>query len=156
MDKRLIIAFMVTVFAVSGIVPVSAMMHDKGKGVAYHSKKDFDNKILKKAYFILMNSEKLELTDEQITKIKALKIEAKKELVRQKADIKLIEIDIKAIAHEESIDTEVMNKLIDAKYDLKKAKAKYIVAKYEELKNILTPKQKEELKGIRKQCMMMK
>ena len=88
--------------------------------------------------------------------IKTLKVEAKKELIRKNAEIKLLEIDIKSAMYADNIDVEAIGKLIDAKYDLKKEKAKNTINKYVELKGILTPEQKDTLKGLKKQCKMMK
>ena len=99
-----------------------------------------------------LKSEDLGLSDDQIAKIKALKLDVKKELIQQNADIDIPGIDIKAEMYADTIDVDAINKLISKKYDLKKAKAQYLVTKYAQLKNILTAEQKDKLKDIWKQC----
>lgn len=107
-----------------------------------------ESKMFYKAHFILKNQEELKLSDEQITKIKGLKIETKKNLIKQKAEIEIVALDIKAEMWKDTIDVAAINKLIDQKYELKKAKAKFLVEAYAKLKDILTEEQKNKLKGI--------
>ena len=139
--KALMIAFLIAVLTLSFALPsVYAGGHKKG----------LDSKVLKKAHMILKNKEELGLSEEQVEKIKNLKIETKKSLVKQKAEIEILGIDIKAKLWEDAINTEAVNKLIDQKYELKKAKAKSLVEALASLKNILTDEQKTKLKEVYK------
>lgn len=105
------------------------------------------------AMMIYENQDELAVTDEQIAKIKELKLAYKKALVQKKADIEIKGIDIKSLLWEETVDTVKINSLIDEKYEIKKAKAKLKVNTYSEIKNVLTPEQKEMLKDIcKKSC----
>jgi len=122
--------------------------HSKEKGC----QKGFESKVYKKAYYLLKNEDELDLTDEQVKKIKDLKIAVKKDLITRKAELDLIKIDIQTMLHEDKINLEEINKLIDKKYDLKKAKSKYLVEAYATLKNTLTEDQKKELKKLWKKC----
>ena len=115
-------------------------------------KKDFGGKVFHKAHFLLKSKEELGLSDKQVKKIKDLKLEAKKDLITKKAEIEVLALDIKAKMHEEKIDTKAINKLIDKKYELKKAKSKSLVGAYAALKNVLTKEQKKKLKGLYKKC----
>ena len=151
MNKRLVVALLIAVFAFSGAAIVHAEKDGMGK-MGKMGKMGMDDKILKKAYFFLKNSKELGLSDEQIVKIKALKVGVKKELIQQNADIEILGIDIRTAMYTDSIDTDAVNKLISKKYDLKKAKAQYLVTKYVELKSILTAEQKTKLKDLWKQC----
>ena len=54
------------------------------------------------------------------------------------------------------INKKETDKLIDQKYELKKAKAKALIDVYAELKTILSDKQKNKLKKIMKQSQKMK
>jgi len=152
MGKKIAVVILLAVFAVSSFLPSTAMAYGKEKDKACHGKKGLDEKILWKAHFFLRNSDDLELSDEQVKQIKDLKFAVKKELVVQNADIEVLGIDIKSKLYSSEIDTEAISKLIDQKYDLKKAKAKYLVGKYAELKGILTAEQKEKLRDLWKQC----
>jgi len=57
-------------------------------------------------------------------------------------------VDIKSKLGEDTIDTKSINKLIDQKYEMKKAKAKSLVEAYAAFQNILSDDQKKKLKGI--------
>ncbi len=81
-----------------------------------------------------------------------IKIDIKKDLIQRKAKIDLIVVDIKAQMWEDKINTKAINKLIDQKYELKKAKAKSLLQAYVSLKKILTDEQKERLKELFKAC----
>ena len=62
--------------------------------------------------------------------------------------IYIIAIDIKSAMWEDTIDVNSTNALIDKKYDLKKEKAKALVAAYAELKSMLTDEQQKKLKSL--------
>lgn len=147
--KQLLTYVVVFILAVSFIVPVVMAEDGRGKGKGHYGKKgDLQGKLMKKAHFILKNKEELGLTDEQVDKVKTLKIETKKSLIRQKADIAIIAIDIKAALWEDTIDKVAIGKLIDQKYDLKKASAKTLVGAYADMKSVLTDEQKEKCKEL--------
>ena len=116
-----------------------------GKG---HGKKSLDEKFMKKAHFIMLYQDELGISDETVDGIKALKIETKKNLIMKNAQIEVLAIDIKSGLYAEKIDVEAIDKLIDQKYELKKEKAKMLVAAYATLKGMLTEEQMDTLKGI--------
>lgn len=125
--------------------------HDKAKGGQGKS-----CKVTAKAHMVLKNKDELGISENQEEKIEALLLKAKKESIRQDAEIEIIGLDIKAKMKENTVNVQEINPLIDKKYDLKKAKAKASLAAYAELKNILTDKQKETLKELyeKKMCEM--
>ena len=88
------------------------------------------------------------ISDEQVKKIKGLKVSTKKDLIRKKADIDIVALDIKSALWEDEVDLATVNALIDRKYDLKKEKAKSLVAAYAALKGILTEEQRDKLKTL--------
>jgi Spy/CpxP family protein refolding chaperone len=106
------------------------------------------DKAIKKAHFALQYEDELGLTDEQVAQIRILKADAEKDLIRKKADIDLVEIDIQSQMYEDTIDLDAINALIDKKYELKKAKAKASVRSYADLKNVLTDEQKEKMRSL--------
>jgi len=105
-------------------------------------------KFFHKAHFILVHQKSLELTEGEVESIKALKMDVKKYLIRQGAEIDLVKTDIMSLLWAKAIDTETIHGLIDQKYELKKAKAKYLVDAYAKLKGMLTDEQYEELKEL--------
>ena len=119
-------------------------MHDKGK----EHKMDFEKKFYSKAHMVLENSEELGLSDEQVKKVKELKMSTMKDLIKKNAEIEVLAIDIKAEMWADSINVNAVNKLVDKKYDLKKEKTKSLIAACVSLKDILTKEQKEKMKGI--------
>jgi len=147
--RSIALVSLVLVLMFSFTVPV-AQAYDSGKAKACHGKssKGLDKKFFSKAHFILKNKEELGLSDDQVKKIKALKIKTKKDLIRSKASIDLLAVDVKAELWTDVIDANAVNNLIDQKYELKKAKAKSLVGAYIALKNILTEEQKKGLKGL--------
>jgi Spy/CpxP family protein refolding chaperone len=112
-------------------------------------KDNIEKKVFKKLHVIMKNKDQLKLSKNQITEIKKLKVDAKKDLIRKKAEIDVISVDIKSKLWDETIDVSGINKLVDQKYDLKKEKTKSLIAAYAELKKILS----EEQKGILKELM---
>ena len=103
MKTRLaVLTFLVLVLAFSLIIPAS-YAYDCGKSKGCSSK-GLDDKIFHKAHSMIKNKEKLALTDEQVKRIKDLKIKTKKDRVRKKAEIGLIAIDIKAELWKDPID----------------------------------------------------
>jgi len=148
MNRKVIVSVAVmTAFVFSLLAPM-AFAYDHGKDKK--GNKDFGEEIFTKAHFILENQEELEISDEQAKKIKDLKIKAKKDMIRIKADIDVIALDIKQETWKDVINIKAVNSLIDKKYDLKKAKAKSSVAACAELKSILTEEQKKALKALKK------
>ena len=118
----------------------------KGRGGCY--KKGMADKIYRKAGMMYAYQEEIGLSDEQVEKIKVLKMNTKKDLIRRKAEIDVISVDIKSELWEDTIDVDAINTLIDKKYELKKEKAKSLVRAYAELKGILTEEQMDKLKSV--------
>ncbi|NQT46560.1 MAG: Spy/CpxP family protein refolding chaperone [Candidatus Omnitrophica bacterium] len=121
-----------------------------GKSEGHH--KDFGEKFSLKAHLILKNEEELGLSDDQVEKVKTLKLKNKKGLIMQEAEIEVLSLELKSKMWSDEIDTSAINKLIDQKYELKKAKAKSSVEACVALKKILTKEQKAKLKALYKGC----
>lgn len=125
---------------------VPSVYAEHGKMKSGHG--DFSQKFYKKAMMIIKNQEELGLSDEQVEKIKDLKISTKKDLIRKKAEIDILALDIKASMWEDTIDLDAVNALIDKKYEIKKEKAKALVAACAVLKSTLTADQKKKMKSL--------
>ncbi len=107
-----------------------------------------DKVFFHKAHFILKNGKDLGLTEEQVKTIISLKMDTKKDLIKKKADIEVISVDILSELFEDKVDVKNVNKLIDQKYEAKKELAKSLVASYAKLKETLTEEQLKKLKDI--------
>lgn len=122
------------------------------KGQAWGKKgehqKSIKEKFFKKIRIIYSHQDELKITDQQLEQIKELKIALKKDLIRKKADIDIIAIDVRSAMHEDVIDIDAVNELIDKKYEIKKAKMKKIVESCAGLKKILTKEQKGKMKDL--------
>lgn len=101
-----------------------------------------------KAHVILKNSEELGLTEEKVAAIKQLVLETKKSLIKQNAEIEVAGLDFMAKLHENPIDTAVVDKLVDQKYELKKAKTKSLVQALATLKGSLEKEQYDKLRQL--------
>jgi len=139
-------------FLVFGSFAGEVYAFDQGEKEKSHF--SLEDKFSKKTKLILSNQDELGLSDEQVKKVKELKLETKKGLLKANAEIDIIALDIKAKMWTDSIDTNSVNKLIDKKYDLKKEKTKSLVAAYVALKDILTKEQKEKMGELYKKCKM--
>ncbi|MBD3264457.1 MAG: hypothetical protein GF375_05070, partial [Candidatus Omnitrophica bacterium] len=99
---------------------------------------DFKERLLRKIYFLLANSEEIGLTKEQVSRVKDAKFRLKKSLLLTEAEIEIATLDIQAKLAEEAIDLGTVNSLIDKKYKLKATKEKILIEVLADLKNILT------------------
>ncbi|MFH1868466.1 MAG: Spy/CpxP family protein refolding chaperone [Candidatus Omnitrophota bacterium] len=147
-----VFSILVLVLAVSVSI---AYAYDSGKSRSrgYGSKSySTEDKILQKAHFLMEKKEELGLSDEQVAKIKDLKLNAKKESIKKTAEIEIIALDIEAAMRQDAVDAGAIGALIDKKYEIKKAKAKSMVKAYAELKGVLTAEQMGKLKELYKSC----
>lgn len=138
-----------------GIVCVLALFFLVANQIAYadssHDKyghRDLEGKFFHKAHFVLSNGDELALSEEQEEAIRELKIELKKKLIRQEAEIDIAAVDIRAELMEDTVDLESVKPLVDKKYALKKEKAYSLVEAYAELKDTLNEEQKQTLKDL--------
>jgi len=148
MKRRLIVLTALAMCLVFVPFVCAAHADSHGKCKMSYKKEDLKSKIFNKAHFMLMNEKELGLSDAQVKSIKDLKLKAKKDMIKQNADIAIVAADIKAMMYEDPADLDAIDLLIEKKYELKKAKAKYMVQTYTSLKNILTSEQKEKLKEL--------
>jgi len=111
-------------------------------------KMDMDKKLFSKCHMILENAKELGLSAQQIESIKDLKLKTKKDLIVKESEIDLAALDIKTELWKDTIDLNVINPLIDKKYDLKKEKAKILVAAMAGIKKTLSKDQMDKLKAM--------
>lgn len=144
--KFLVLALLTLTF--SGVPAVYA----DGKCVHCASKSSqswgLEEKFFHKAHFMLTNQEEMGLTDQQAENIKKLKIDVKKALIRQDAEIDVLALDIKAALYNRPVDAAALRELIGKKYDLKKGKKQYLADAYAQLVNGLDDQQYQQMKAL--------
>ena len=113
-------------------------------------------KFFEKTRFILMNASELDLDEAKIEEIKTLKHNLKKSLIMRDAEIETIDIDIMDAMSKDNLDLEVVDKLIDRKYEAKKMNAKEIAEACMNLRMMLTQDQQNKLKELMYKCPMGK
>ena len=123
-----------------------------GKGCCKRDGKDMplEKKFFKKVRMIFHHQDELGISDDQLAKIKELKVALKKDLIQKEADIDLVKVDIRSALYEDEVNLEAVNKLIDQKYETKKSKSKQVVSIIAQLKEILTKDQMDKLKNLKK------
>jgi len=114
-------------------------------------KKDMslEDKFMMKAHMIKMSADEAGLSEEQVQKVKALKAETEKIIIRKNADIEVIKIDIWSKLYESPVDLNAVHALIDQKYEIKKEKAKAVAAAYVQLKGIPSEEQWDAIKNAK-------
>jgi hypothetical protein len=100
------------------------------------------------AHAIFENHVELGFSEENLHKVKDLKINTKKSLIRSTAEIDIIAVDIMAKMWEDSPDMAEINKLIDKKFTLKKESMKELLSAFLSLKKMLSKEQLHKLHGI--------
>lgn len=143
MYRKAVLIVCLVLAMVVGLALGDAYAGGHGKG-----KSDLASKLCRKAHLAVKNADELGLSDEQVDKIKDLKLATKKDVIKKKADIELIILDIKSMMCDDTINLDEINKLIDKKYEIKKAKAKSLVGSYAAFKNILSEEQQDKLKEL--------
>ena len=106
------------------------------------------SKFFHMAHTIFENHEELGFSEENLHKVKDLKINTKKSLIRSTAEIDIIAVDIMANMWEESPDMAEINKLIDKKFTLKKEAMKELLNAFLSLKKMLSKEQLHKLHSI--------
>ena len=106
-----------------------------------------------KAHHLLKAQEELKLSEEQVQSIRDLKLDVSKNLIRQHAEIEILELDIQSQLRGDKFDVAAVQKLVDQKYDAKKDMAKKVIESYAKLKTILSDKQWEALRSLKKERM---
>ena len=113
-----------------------------------HNKCCFKEKFFHFAHLIIQNYEEMGLTDEAAKKVRELKIGTKKGLIRNTAEAELLTVDIIAKLYENKPDLVEINKLLDKKFDVKKAGMKKLIAAFVGIKKLLSKEQMKQMKAI--------
>jgi len=153
-QKGLFVLILVAIFALAG-----TQLYAKHSGGGYHGKSScggkgyhhdasLESKVFMKGHFLMMNQDEIGLTDEQIDKVKSIKMATKKNLILQDANIAVLKIDIRGMMKQDPVPMDEIDALIDQKYSLKSDRAKMLVSAYVDMKGVLSDEQKEKTKEI--------
>ena len=146
--RKHIIVTIILVLAL-GLMQSAAFAEKRGGyGQGMHHQKSIKEKFFKTVKMIHHNQDELNVNDNQLNQIRELRIALKKDLIRKKAEIDIVKVDIRSLLHEDEIDVDAVSKLIDQKFEIKKAGMKKAVKSFAELRKILTKEQKEKLKEV--------
>jgi len=148
MNKKCLTAVIVlTVFACFAATHTA---HAFGKEHGYGKKGSYcgtsESKFHCKIYKILKKRTELGLSEDQVSQIKKLSTEVKKELINRDAKIKTLKVEIDTMMWEFPFNVEGVNELVAAQYNLKIQKTQYLVSAYGKLATILTEEQTKKLK----------
>lgn len=129
--------------------------HSRGKDFGWrgHKRSDIAGSFFRKAGFLMREKESIGLSEDQVQAIRNLKLETVKSLIRNKADIKILDLDIHSQLHQDKPDVASIQKLIDSKYEAKKAFDKSMVDALVKLQAVPNDKQQEALKNLKKEHM---
>ena len=144
MKKKSLIVCMSALFLAMTISLSNAYAHH-GRYESAHGGDGLDNMFFMKAHFIKENHAELEIPEDKLETIKNLELETKKMLIKQDAEIETVCLDIMSKLHDYPVDVDAVNKLVDQKYELKKAEAKSLVDAIYKLKGSLTKDQYDKM-----------
>ena len=113
-----------------------------------HNKCCFAEKFFHFAHSILENHEELGLTNVDVKKIRDLKIGTKKGLIRNTAEAELLMVDIISSLYQDKPNISEINKLVDKKFEIKKAGMKKLIAAFVGIKKLLSKEQMKQMKAI--------
>jgi Spy/CpxP family protein refolding chaperone len=138
----------VLVIGVPGFVQAEP---DKEKGMSRGSHSDHErsaHSFVDQIFHMLFHqSKELGLTDEQKTKLKALSTDYEKTKIRGEADLKLAEVDVQTLAHDEKADMAAIEAAV------RKSEAAHSNLRIEGIKTVraafavLTPEQKQKIRS---------
>jgi Spy/CpxP family protein refolding chaperone len=151
--KKILITSMAVVLAL-GFTQLNAFAEKKHRmGHHDYQKMSMNDRFFMKVKMIKKHQEEIGVTDDQMHQIKDIKTALKKDTIRKQAEIDILKIDIRSLMHKEQVDVKAVYKLIDKKYENKKAKAKKAVESFAQLKKIITKDQMAKLRSIKKNKM---
>lgn len=95
-------------------------------------------------FFLGMKGE-LGLSDEQVSKLKALKSETEKHMIRTKADLKILEVELHDLLGENKVNVKDVDSKIEKIGELRTEIQKVHIHTRLDARKILTPEQLEKL-----------
>jgi Spy/CpxP family protein refolding chaperone len=99
----------------------------------------------------LKSKEALGLSEGQVDLIRSLHLDTQKNMIRQQADVRIIELELLSKMHDDRQGLAAIQVIIDRQYEAKKALAKSRIEAKFKLMEILDEKQRETLKSLKKE-----
>ena len=127
---------------------IGKVTYGHGYGFTQHGMAGHGRSAQRAAYWLLRHQQDLGLTDEQVTKVKALSLDQDRARIRATAEVKVAERELRALVSDEkaelgAIEAKVKERaMLDANLDMIGIKAK------RELVAVLSPEQREKQKAI--------
>ena len=150
MKKNLLIALLI-----AGFLTVSAaevMACDKGKSdcmkCAIKKSQCLTSKLKSKVKMLWLSQEDLDISEDQMSKIKDIKHAALKEMIQLKADLDILKVDLMPAFYSEQIDIDTVGPQVEQKYELKKKSALAFTKALSDIQGVLSEKQREEWKDM--------
>ena len=140
--------------AVSSSYADSGSGKGKGRGEESCESDDRDHAVhlddlfFHKSHLMLRHEQELGLSDEQVERVKAIMAETRKRLIRDEADIDVLDVDLMRELHKPTVDVQATRSILDKQYEAKKARAIALAQSIADLKATLTPEQHAKLKGL--------
>ncbi|MBL7073381.1 MAG: Spy/CpxP family protein refolding chaperone [Candidatus Omnitrophica bacterium] len=151
MNKKCLTA--IVLVALFACFTVTQTAHAYGKHSGYSGKKGHgcsmsEGKFNCTLSKVLNKKKELVLNPEQISQIKKLSSEVKKNLITRDAKIKTLKVEIDTLMWEFPFSSEGVNELVAQMYSLKTEKTQYVISAYSRLEAILTEDQIQKLKDL--------
>ena len=137
----------------AGLPAIGQAEPDKEKGMHQGGHSDHDraahNFVDMIFHSLFKQAKDLGLTEEQMTKLKSLKTDYDKAKIRGEADLKLAEVDVQALAHDDKAEMSAIEAAV------RKSETAHANLRIEGIKtvrvafSILTPEQKEKMRASR-------
>lgn len=99
---------------------------------------------------VLMAGDELGLTDEQETRLRAIKTAFKKEQITRKAQVDLVKVDLRQLLHNDQASMNEIEAIVNKMYALKAELRLASIKATREAKTVLTPEQRKKMKALRK------
>lgn len=139
-----------TLFTAACILPAYGAEAVKStKMPAARGKDAIETRFLNTADEIIKKQKELNVTDEQVVKIKELITLTLNEIMQRNAGIDAITVEINTISWESPFDMDPIEKLALEKQHLIAEKDKSVIGSYKKLSQLLTDEQREALKNSR-------
>jgi chorismate synthase len=106
------------------------------------------SKVLKKAKFFLENQTEIGLSEDQLSQIKAIKMQTKKSAIKAKAEMEIFEMDMSEKMSQSKVDVDALGAMVDQMSAGMSTGAKASIADYAKLKSILSEQQMAKAKEI--------
>lgn len=144
MNKKItcLSAFLMT-FLLGQPVFAESMMQSTNGQMAMHQDKDHQDKMLNK----------LNLSDEQKTKINAIRTKMRDQFETNRVKMRNIQMQIGALVDSDKMDEKKLDDLISQRSQLMSAMMKNVALARNQIFNILTPEQKTKIAEMKQQWM---